>query len=237
MVLSEFTAVLSATDRVDLQREVVRFATWLGFDKVCAAVAHDRPGREPEFLTVHNTPAAYMPTFLDLSRARVDPVMQHCKRSPTPIAWDQATYVAADKGEMWEHQAAFGYCSGVVVAMHFGAGRHFFVGMDRDQSLPTCPADLSRMVADLQLFAVHAQDAAFRILRPESACSEVPQLTARELDVLRWTIEGKTAWEVGRILAISEQTAARHINNAAQKLGCVNKLQAALRAIQLGLLS
>ena len=30
-----------------------------------------------------------------------------------------------------------------------------------------------------------------------------PRLTARELEVLRWTMEGKTAWETGAILGIS----------------------------------
>jgi len=49
-------------------------------------------------------------------------------------------------------------------------------------------------------------------------------------------MEGKTAWEVGRILGISEQTAARHLNNATQKLGCSNKMQAIVKALRLQLI-
>jgi len=49
-------------------------------------------------------------------------------------------------------------------------------------------------------------------------------------------MEGKTAWELGRILGIAEQTAARHINNASQKLACVNKHQAVLKALRLNLI-
>ena len=90
------------------------------------------------------------------------------------------------------------------------------------------------MVAELCLFAVHAQDAALRVMLPTAAEPAVPELTPRELECLRWTMEGKTAWEVGGILAISEQTAARHLNNAAHKLGCVNKHQAVLKALRLG---
>jgi DNA-binding CsgD family transcriptional regulator len=92
------------------------------------------------------------------------------------------------------------------------------------------------MVADLQLFAVYAQDAAMRILLPPSPQSDLPALTPRELESLRWTMEGKTAWELGSILGISERTAVLHVNNATHKLGCINKHQAVLKALRLGLI-
>jgi DNA-binding CsgD family transcriptional regulator len=76
--------------------------------------------------------------------------------------------------------------------------------------------------------------------RPVIAC-EPPKgdcrpLTERELEALRWTMEGKTAWEVGSILGISEQTAVRHLSNATRKLGCVHKHHAVVTAMRLGLL-
>lgn len=95
---------------------------------------------------------------------------------------------------------------------------------------------MTRLVADLQLFAVHVQDAALRILTPALNAPGAPSLTPRELETLRWTMEGKTAWEVGSLLGISERTAALHVNNATHKLGCVNKHQAVLKALRLGLI-
>jgi DNA-binding CsgD family transcriptional regulator len=74
------------------------------------------------------------------------------------------------------------------------------------------------------------------MVRPESSSQTVPRLTPRELEALQWTMQGKTAWEMGKILGISEQTAARHVNNAAQKLDCVNKHQAVLKALRLGMI-
>ena len=88
----------------------------------------------------------------------------------------------------------------------------------------------------LQLFAVHAHEAALRILIPAPSAAGAPSLTPRELESLRWTMEGKTAWEVGALLGISERTAVLHVNNAMHKLGCVNKHQAVLRALRLGLI-
>jgi len=60
--------------------------------------------------------------------------------------------------------------------------------------------------------------------------------TPREIEGLCWTMDGKTAWEVGEALGISERTAVLHINNAMHKLGCTNKHQAVLKALRLGLI-
>jgi DNA-binding CsgD family transcriptional regulator len=49
-------------------------------------------------------------------------------------------------------------------------------------------------------------------------------------------MEGKTAWEVGNILGISERTAVLHANNATHKLGSANKHQAVLKALRMGLI-
>jgi DNA-binding CsgD family transcriptional regulator len=137
----------------------------------------------------------------------------------------------------WEIQASFGYSHGIALAMHLPDGRHFFIGVDRDQALPLNSAETGRMVADLQLFAAYAQDAAQRLLLPASAeQGNLPSLTARERECLHWTMEGKTAWELGCILSISEHTAIRHINKATHKLGAVNKHQAVLRALRLKLI-
>ena len=84
---------------------------------------------------------------------------------------------------------------------------------------------------------VHTMESPDRRLIPTEAVEECAiRLTAREKDVMRWTMEGKTAWEVGRILGISERTAVLHINNAMHKLGCPTKYTAAFKAHHLGLI-
>jgi DNA-binding CsgD family transcriptional regulator len=174
--------------------------------------------------------------FADFNNGRRDPVMQHCKHHSVPIIWNQDTYTSVGQGDKWEMQARYGYRCGIALALHLPDGRHFQLGVDRDQPLPHGSAELTRLVADLQLFAVHAQDAALRLLLPTAPQVDVPALTPRELESLRWTMEGKTAWEVGNILGISERTAVLHVNNATHKLGCVNKHQAVLKALRFGLI-
>lgn len=236
MLQQGYMSVLEARTAEELRNEVVRFSESIGFQRVTASVIVDLPGREFQYSTLDNTPEAYMQMSADSSRCRVDPVAQHCKTSSVPIAWDQSLYVARGLGEQWEEQAPFGYATGISLALHLPHGRHFYFGVDRLHALPQRPDELTRIVADVQLFAVHACEAAARLLMPVVPALQVPALSPREIECLRWTMEGKTAWEVGAILGISERTAVLHVNNAAHKLDCTSKHQAVIKAMRLGLI-
>ncbi|HEX2520404.1 MAG TPA: helix-turn-helix domain-containing protein [Castellaniella sp.] len=54
-------------------------------------------------------------------------------------------------------------------------------------------------------------------------------LTKREHDCLYWAAHGKTSWEIGQILGISERTVNFHIANTCDKLA-VRTRQAAITA-------
>lgn len=62
------------------------------------------------------------------------------------------------------------------------------------------------------------------------------KLTPREKDVLYWAAEGKSAWEIGRILSITERTAKFHLSNIYKKLGVHTRTQAVACAIRYGIL-
>ncbi|MDH4061801.1 MAG: autoinducer binding domain-containing protein [Aquincola sp.] len=236
MLQGDYLSVLEARDQDQFRSVVIRFAQQLGFETVTAMVAVDRAEVGPEFVAVHNTPLAFEQNFENVAIGRRDPVMQHCRRHTMPIVWGQKTYLDQGAIELWDIQAQYGYRNGIAMALHMPEGRHFTLGVDRDQPLPSSESELTRLVADLQLFAVHAQDTALRVLVPEPLRPERPALTPRELDVLRWTMEGKTAWETGVLLNISERTTVQHLQNAMKKLRCNSKHQAVLKALRLGLI-
>ncbi len=236
MLQGDYQSVLEATNQEQFRSVVIRFAQLLGFDKVSAMVAVDRVGCDPEFVAIHNTPLAFQNTFDDVTIGRRDPVSQHCRRNTVPIIWGQDTYLRGNAIELWEHQAAYGYRNGIAMALHLPEGRHFLLGVDRDQPLPTDTAELQRLVADLQLFAVHAQDTALRVLVSESSRPELPALTPRELEVLRWTMEGKVTSEISTLLGIGDRTTVFHLQNAMLKLNCNSKHVAVVKALRLGLI-
>ncbi|MDX3773381.1 helix-turn-helix transcriptional regulator [Chromatiaceae bacterium AAb-1] len=51
------------------------------------------------------------------------------------------------------------------------------------------------------------------------------QLTPREIECIHWTAQGKTSWEISRILGITERTVNFHLSNSMQKTGSSNRQQ------------
>lgn len=69
-----------------------------------------------------------------------------------------------------------------------------------------------------------------------SQARDATRLTARELDVLRLLVQGKTNREIAAILIISAGTVKVHVEHIIAKLGVSDRTQAAVRAIELGLI-
>jgi DNA-binding CsgD family transcriptional regulator len=232
----DLLAVSDVRNRHEFRDAIVRFARELGFSTVSATAVVDHTVGQSEFYSEANLPHGYSDAFVNHHAAQRDPVMQHCKANVKPIIWTQKTYVEHGVADLWEEQARFGYFAGVCLAMHLPDRRHFMLGVERDQALPADRLELRRLVAEVQLFTVVAMETAMRVLVPSAQEADAPLLTPRELEALRWTMEGKTAWEVGRLMSVSERTAVLHINNATHKLGCVSKHQAVLKALRQGLI-
>jgi two-component system NarL family response regulator len=63
-----------------------------------------------------------------------------------------------------------------------------------------------------------------------------PELTSRELDVLRLLVEGRSNKEIGAALLIAEGTVRAHLNSIFQKLDAQDRTHAATIAIRRGLI-
>ena len=237
MLLQDYLDVSTSTDRATLEARLVRFAQNMDFGIISVAVAVDRPGQAPLFEMIGNTPEGYQEISGQPDVIKRDPVLKRLKSLSIPFTYNQQLYAAAGAGDIWESMAPFGFKTGVAMALHLPAGRHFLLGVDREDDLPEDDAKTTRMIADLQLLAVHAQEAAIRVLLPSAGEQETsPTLTPREREVMRWTREGKSAWAVGEILSLSEATVNFHIRNVMRKFGVSGKHMAVLRAISLGLI-
>jgi DNA-binding CsgD family transcriptional regulator len=61
-------------------------------------------------------------------------------------------------------------------------------------------------------------------------------VTERQLECLAWAGEGKTAVEIGIILGISGRTVEGHLAKVCEALGVRRRIQAAIKAQELGVL-
>lgn len=63
-----------------------------------------------------------------------------------------------------------------------------------------------------------------------------PRLTPRELECMKWAAAGKSNWEIGQVLGISEATAHFHVENAKKKLGKLTRTEAVALLVLHGLI-
>ncbi len=61
-------------------------------------------------------------------------------------------------------------------------------------------------------------------------------LTGKELEILKWAREGKTAWEIALIKEVSEATVKHHFKSIYAKLGVTNRAQAVGEALCRGII-
>ena len=81
----------------------------------------------------------------------------------------------------------------------------------------------------------HLDKALERVQAPQTG--EQVCLTPREMEVLNWAAAGKTAWEMGVIIGISQRTVKYYLANCYRKLGVSNRTQAIMTAMQANILS
>lgn len=238
MQLQDYFDLSESSDVATFRSRLVEMAAAMDFGIIsCMLVVENSGGRgKHSFHTVGNIPISYENSSADLAKGASDPVLKRLKELSVPFAYSQDLYVSEGVGDLWEEQAQYGFKCGVAVALHLPNQQHFVLGVDREQSLPESDRGLTRIMADLQLLAVHAQAAASRLLSPFIEPPGIPKMSRRELEVLQWTKSGKTAWETGQILGISEQGVNYHFRSILQKLDVQSKHQAVLRSIALGII-
>lgn len=182
-----------------------------------------------------NIPSSYRDLYSSVEQGRRDPVMQFVKTNSAPIAWDGAVYLVAGAASMYEEMAGKGVKAGVCVALHLPSDRHLIVGFERATALPGERADRLKLLSRLQLLLLYLQAATDRL--GVVPAHDLPMLTPREEDVLRWSACGKNAWEIGKLLNINEATVLRHVQSAGSKLGTRERHATAARALGMGLIT
>ncbi|MBI5969679.1 MAG: autoinducer binding domain-containing protein [Deltaproteobacteria bacterium] len=89
----------------------------------------------------------------------------------------------------------------------------------------------SHQKAIVGILVPHIHQALMRICMKQ-ARNRHYSLTVREKEIIKWLSEGKSNWEIGTILKISERTAKFHVENISRKLNAVNRAHAVAIALE-----
>lgn len=215
---------------VDEQTQALGFDYWVYSVKVfrgtvCAAS-----------WSMHNFPKGLWSACCFDDKNKADPFTHRSRQHLVPKVWliEEWRDSAGCSGPLFEAAYRAGITGGLCLPIHDVAG---VVGTFVLTTIrPVARAALEAASTRALLFSKYLYEACRPyILQPpgEPPCCGI-KLSPRELECLTWASRGKTAWEIGRLLDISEHTAVFHLRNASTKLGTSNRQQAVARFIQLG---
>jgi DNA-binding CsgD family transcriptional regulator len=92
-------------------------------------------------------------------------------------------------------------------------------------------------VATTHLVTTYLIEVMPKVFKLDTLPMDRPVLSTREMEVLKWTSAGKSAWEIGQILSIAESTVNAHLSRVRGAFGVSTKAHAIARAAMLGMLA
>lgn len=226
--------IQAATSSCEICEQLLAVTRPYGLERLIAGTI-PRPGLHPTATRNHilfeRWPKTWLHRYVARNYADVDPVVARVTANPgSAFRWQDVEAASQAQsqarsmmGEAVEHGLAAGVAvpfvtlDGDIAALSFG-GPH----MD----LPPVAAGL------IHLVGIYAMGRAFQL----QATSKPPPrvLSNREIEILKWTSVGKTAWDVSVILGIAESTVKEHLQHASAKLGTTNKVHTIAEAMRYG---
>jgi len=164
-----------------------------------------------ELLLATRCPPEFQQVYHDNGYIQADPTLKRALSSPQAFEFTTSTYGEKDGERVPEIYGRDGYEAAVGL-----------VGDKLDLSIESKP--------NILLMAHYAYERLCQL----SAGGKVvrPRLTLREREVLAWSAQGKTAWEIGEILNLAKRTVDEHAKTAMRKLGASTRTQAVAIAIR-----
>lgn len=205
----------------------------LGFSYCAYGLRVPIPVTRPQVLVMNNYPEAWQKRYHEAGYIAIDPTVLHGRKSQAPVLWSDELFTGAPG--LWDEARSFGLRVGWAQSSLDGHGIGGMVTLAREHDEIT-PAELAakeirmRWLVNMSHLALSRKMSA-RLVQPTSA------LTKREIEVLQWTADGKTAPEIGDILDVSNHTVVFHVSNAMRKLNASSRTAAAVKAAMLGLLN
>lgn len=215
----------------DFFAELSKITSALGFDFCAYGIRMPYPLSAPRTEMLNNYPKPWQQVYQQKNYLQVDPTVHHGLSSQLPIVWSDQVF--AKTPELMEDARSFGLEYGWAQSSRQANGTVGMLTLARSSEM-LGPSELARYRYQLLwLTQVSHHGLASRI------CAEkfdMPELSLRELEMLKWTADGKTAEEIALILGITTRTVNFHISQAMRKLDVVNKTAATVKAALLGLI-
>ena len=211
------------------------FCELSGFEFYLFGVCNASSLSAPEIFTLSNYPKIWYEAYFANEMQKRDPVVRYCFDHSAPITWNKlmemSEYCDPIALQFMQSARESGLVDGLSIPVRSPSGQISIL------SLATNNAEnvKQRLLNVLPLAQFFGYSIFETYLEMNLDKSLADNLTSREKESLFWACEGKTAWEMAKIMNISERTAIFHLTSVTKKLGAANRQHAVAKAILYGL--
>lgn len=236
--MKSWQTLLEATESAADEKEVFNLieaaARELGWDYCAYGLRLPWPLSSPKIVMVNNYSPDWQKRYHEAGYLSVDPTVLLGLKSQQPILWTETIFT--DARDLWEDAKQYGLNVGWAQSCRDANGLGGMLSLSRSGEQLT-QKELDLYETDMRWLVHVAHMALSKSLIKNGATKPDSALTSRELEILKWTADGKSAQEISDILKIAKYTVEFHIKNAAHKLQAANKTAAVVKAVTLGLLN
>lgn len=230
---SHTESLLTAPTEAVFFARLTDLARELGFDYCAYGMRLPLPFSNPKITMQSNYPTAWQERYAQENYLAVDPSVAHGLISVKPVVWSDQLFDSARP--FWEEARANNLRVGWAQSSYDAQGVCGMLTLARSHGAISA-AELDKNSVKMSWLVQAAHEGFAQLIASKRHPEAAITLTAREIEVLRWTADGKTSAEVGEIMNISERTVNFHVNNSLVKLGAANKTAGVLKAAMLRLL-
>ena len=218
----------------ELFDKIVKAAQALGFEHCAYGLRIPIPLSRPNTVILNNYPRLWRERYADRGYVLTDPTVLHGRNSQVPLVWCNKVFGGARK--LWDEAQSFGLRHGWLQSSLDAMGVGGMLSLSRSSGGVTSEELACNQIKMRWLVNISHLGLSKIFVGRQVQLIDQP-LTAREVEVLKWTADGKTSGEVSDILLVSENTVNFHVKNAVAKLRTANKTAAVVKAAMLGLLN
>lgn len=239
---TEFTNLFEINSTKELSQAIAQVANDFGFERYIFRLLPNKQSTINKAFLITNHPSKWLDIYNEHQYHSIDPTIRHCYLNHFPLFWAQNIYSSSKQKTMYRRGKKYGLCSGLVFPIHgpngeFGmmnfASENYSSEQMENQDNISNPL-LSMSIPLLSIFVDYVFELSKRFTK-KHACSHII-LTPKEKEVIHWYLEGKTSWEISKILSCSESTINFHLANIRQKFNASNTQLAVVRALRCGLI-
>jgi LuxR family transcriptional regulator, transcriptional activator of the bioluminescence operon len=228
----------NVSNEIDLKAVCEKFCSSFEMEYYIFAICSVTSLSAPEVTAYSNYPEDWFKSYFEEEMQKHDPVVKYCFENTSPIRWDKlmtmSQYVDPIGAKIIQRASEFGLVNGLSIPLKAPNGKIAIFSL-ATANTERIDVRMNDVLPLAQNFSSLLFDTSIRLGLTQSESND-SQLTAREIECLFWACEGKTAWEISKILDVSERTIIFHLTSATKKLGAVNRQHAVAKAIISGLI-